>query len=63
MTWESLQIAWPALAILSYVLVASVLHVLASHYRHAIQIHEHIRAVRRLRNEYLSDTAAKQQEA
>jgi len=50
---ESFQSVWPALGILAYLLITSVLGVLRAQFEGQIQIHDRACASKKMRNDYL----------
>jgi len=55
MAWSTFQYVWPVLAILTYILVTTVLRVLAMHRRYWITLHDRICESRNMRRQYLKD--------
>jgi hypothetical protein len=59
-TWATIQPVWPVLALLAYILVNCVLAVLAAQRRHALDVYDRVRASKKLRTEYLTSLANRQ---
>ena len=57
MTGSALQIAWPALAALGYLLVVCYSRVLGARIQQDLQIHDRVRESRLMRLEYLEELA------
>lgn len=55
MTWSTFQSVWPILAILVYILITTVLRILAMHRHYWITLHNHICESRNMRRQYLKD--------
>lgn len=55
---DVIKTLWPLLALLGYILVTSVLAVLASAHQHEVQRHDLVRHARQRRLEYLKAMAA-----
>jgi len=55
MPWSTFQSVWPVLAILIYILVTTVLRVLALHRNYWITLHNRICESRNMRRQYLED--------
>ena len=53
MAWSTFQFVWPILVILTYILVFTVLRVLAMHRNYWITLHNHICEARDIRRQFL----------
>ncbi len=63
MTPSALQIVWPALAALGYLLVVCFSRVLLARIQQDLQIHDRVRESRLMRLEYLEELARRRCEA
>jgi len=56
---DGIRDLWPLLVFFAYLLVTCTLVVLASHRRHAIEMHDRVRRSKQMRTEYLRALEAK----